>query len=59
MHQAEHLESGDKIRITAAKLKNETEEEYIEALSKDHEKISKIIEESLNKKVEIVAYPMR
>ena len=44
MHQAEHLESGDKIRITAAKLKNETEEEYIEALSKDYEKISKIID---------------
>lgn len=59
MHQAAHLESGDKIRITAVKLKNETEEEYEEALLEDFEKISKVLEENLNKKTEIVAYPMR
>lgn len=59
MHQAAHLESGDKIRITAMKLKNETEEEYRSALEKDFEKISEILNKNFGKKVEIVAYPMR
>lgn len=59
MHQAAHLESGDKIRITAAKLKNETEEEYRIAMQQDFEKVSNILMEYLGKKTEIVAYPMR
>lgn len=59
MHQAAHLESGDKIRITAAKLKNETEEEYRIAMQQDFEKISKIFIDDLDKRIEIVAYPMR
>ena len=53
------LESGDKIRITAAKLKNETEEEYRIAMQQDFEKVSNILMEYLGKKTEIVAYPMR
>lgn len=59
MHQAEHLESGDKIRVTAMKLKNETEEEYKIALTEDFEKISEILLENFEKETEIVAYPMR
>ena len=57
MHQAAHLENGDKIRCNAMKLTNETEEEYKIALRNDFKEISQILLEKLDKKIEIVAYP--
>ncbi len=56
MHQAKVFESGDKIRTTAVKLENESDEEYEKALREDFEKISELFE-ILQKDIEIVAYP--
>lgn len=56
MHQAKDFESGDKIRTTAVKLENETNEEYKRDFKEDFEKMSEIFK-SLHKNIEIVAYP--
>lgn len=57
MHQAEHLESGDNVRISIGKLENETEEEYEKFLREDFEKISLAIRENIGKETIAVAYP--
>lgn len=56
MHQAKDFESGDKIRTTAVKLENETDEEYERDFKEDFEKMSEIFKK-LHKNIEIVAYP--
>ena len=57
MHQAEAFESGDKIRVNALKLENETDLEYENALKDDFKKITKILKEELGKNNLILAYP--
>ena len=57
MHQSLAYESGDKIRINAVELENETEENFIKALTEDYNKINSDFEKYLGKKVTIVAYP--
>lgn len=57
MHQWAPYESGDKIRETAVKLENESEEDFIKAMQMDFEKISSDIKKFLNKEISVVAYP--
>ena len=57
MHQAFTFESGDKIRINAVELQNESAEEYEIALKRDFEKMSEILLENFEKKSVILAYP--
>ena len=57
MHQSLAYESGDKIRINAVELANETEENFIKALTEDYTKINSDFEKYLGKNVTIVAYP--
>lgn len=57
MHQSEKYESGDKVRESAVELKNETEGEFIKALTDDYNKMEQIFEEKMNKKITALAYP--
>ena len=57
MHQAEKYESGDKVRECTVELKNETEGEFIKALTDDYNKMEQIFEEKMDKKITALAYP--
>lgn len=57
MHQAEHLESGDRVRISIGMLENESVEEYEDFLKEDFQKISSLIRENFGKETIAVAYP--
>ena len=53
MHQWAPFETGDRIRENALPLENESEADYIAALTADHLKISAL----LDKEIQAVAYP--
>lgn len=57
MHQTELYENSDKIRKSAVKLENDTEEEFIKVLKEDFAKINSDFETFLNKGISVVAYP--
>ncbi len=57
MHQNQDLESGEHVRTNATKLPNETNEQYILALTNDIETMKKIFNQHLKKDIDIFTYP--
>ena len=58
MHQVEDYETGDKIRRSAVKLPNETEEEYAAALTEDILRARSEIEAATGQPVNVLSYPV-
>ncbi len=57
MHQEAWLESGDFIRENAAKLSNETDENYINAMYTDFNLMQNIFNDCLEKDIAVFTYP--
>lgn len=57
MHQAEHLEEGDKVRKNVKRLEDDTEEEYIDDFLADFHKIDNMVQRANGEGTTAFAYP--